>query len=44
MLLYVVIVMLPGQDVTPGVGYRSAGCMEALYVNSMNWRTSFDFI
>ena len=35
---------LPCKDVPSGVGYRSAGCMEALYVNSMNWRTGLDFI
>ena len=38
------VIVLPSEDVSPGVCYRGAGCMEALDVNSMNRRTGLDFI
>ena len=38
------MIVLPGEDVSPGVCYRRAGGMEALDVNSMNRRTGLDFI
>lgn len=37
-------IYLPCKDVSPRVSYRSAGGVEAFYVNSMNRRTCFDFI
>ena len=40
----ILLCVLPRQYVSPCVGHRSAGGVEALNVNSMNGRTGFDFI